>query len=67
MLPSTIGWNKAFIADEILRGFTDELKDFMECIVFDRKPLSDFKLAYDTTKAMYASYLSHETNERFFY
>lgn len=67
MLPSTIGWNKAFIADEILRGFTDELIDFMECIAFDRKPLSDFKLAYDTTKAIYAAYLSYETNERVFY
>ncbi|MDY0235794.1 MAG: Gfo/Idh/MocA family oxidoreductase [Gudongella sp.] len=67
MLPSTVGWNKAFIADEILRGFTDELKDFMECIAFDRKPLSDFKLAYDTTKAMYVAYLSYETNKRFFY
>lgn len=67
MLPSTTGWNKAFISDEILRGFTDELIDFMECIAFDRKPLSDFKLAYDTTKAIYAAYLSYETNERFVY
>ncbi|NLY36237.1 MAG: Gfo/Idh/MocA family oxidoreductase [Tissierellia bacterium] len=67
MLPSTIGWNKAFIADEILRGFTDELIDFMESIAFDREPLSDFKLAYDTTKAIYAAYLSNETNKRFVY
>ena len=67
MLPSTIGWNKAFVADEILRGFTDELIDFMECIAFDRSPLSDFKLAYDTTKAIYAAYLSYETNKRIFY
>jgi len=67
MLPSTVGWNKAFIADEILRGFTDELIDFMESIAFDREPLSDFKLAYDTTKAIYAAYLSYESNERIFY
>ncbi len=38
----------------------------MECIAFDRSPLSDFKLAYDTTKAIYAAYLSYETNKRFF-
>lgn len=67
MLPSTTGWNKAFIADEILRGFTDELIDFMECIAFDRAPLSDFELAYNTTKAIYAAYLSYETNERVFF
>lgn len=67
MLPKTLGWNKAFVADEILRGFTDELIDFMECIAFDRNPLSDFKLAYDTTRAIYAAYVSYENNKRFVY
>lgn len=29
MLPSKIGWNKPFLEDEIIRGYTDEMRDFM--------------------------------------
>lgn len=32
MLPSKIGWNKPFLEDEIIRGYTDEMRDFMEAI-----------------------------------
>lgn len=60
MLPSKIGWNKPFLEDEIIRGYTDEMRDFMESIYFDRKPKSDFNLAYDTIKIIYAAYKSAE-------
>ncbi|GIO12301.1 dehydrogenase [Cohnella xylanilytica] len=64
MLPSKRGWNKPFIADEMIRGYTDEMQDFMEAIYYDREPKSGFKLAYDTIKVIYAAYKSAEVGRR---
>ncbi|RKD23702.1 oxidoreductase [Caminicella sporogenes] len=64
MLPAKIGWNKPFIADEVIRGYTDEMQDFMESIYYDREPKSGFKLAYDTIKIIYAAYKSAEIGQR---
>lgn len=64
MLPTTIGWNKAFVSDEIIRGYMGEMQDFMECVAYDREPASDFELAYETTKVMYAAYQSAEEGRR---
>lgn len=61
MLPSKIGWNNPFLEDEIIRGYTDEMRDFIESIYFNREPKSGFSLAYDTIKLIYAAYLSAET------
>lgn len=60
MLPSKIGWNKPFLEDEIIRGYTDEMRDFMEAIYYGKNPKSTFSLAYDTTKIIYAAYKSSE-------
>lgn len=60
MLPSKTGWNKPFLEDEIIRGYTDEMRDFIECIYYDRIPKSGFGLAYDTAKIIYAAYKSAE-------
>ena len=60
MLSSKTGWNHPFLEDEIIRGYTDEMRDFMECIYYDREPLSGFDLAYDTIKIIYAAYKSAE-------
>lgn len=60
MLPSKIGWNKSFLEDEIIRGYTDEMRDFMEAIFYDRDPKAGFDLAYDTIRIIYAAYMSAE-------
>lgn len=60
MLPSKIGWNNPFLEDEIIRGYTDEMRDFMDAIYYDRRAKSEFDLAYDTTKIIYAAYKSAE-------
>ena len=65
MLPMKLGWNKAFVSDEVIRGYMGEMQDFMECVAFDREPLSGFQLAYDITKVTYAAYLSAEEGRRF--
>ncbi len=64
MLPSKLGWNKVFVADEILRGYSDELKDFVEAVAYDREPLSGFDLAYESTRVIYAAYWSAEEGRR---
>ncbi len=63
MLPGKIGWNNPFLSDEIIRGYTDEMRDFIECIYFDREPKSGFDLAFETTKVIYAAYWSGEVKK----
>lgn len=65
MLPAKVGWNKPFIADETIRGYMDEMQDFMECIAFDREPRSNFQLAYDTIMVTYAAYAASESGTAF--
>lgn len=60
MLPQKTGWNKPFLLDEIMRGYTDEMADFMRCTLYDRPPKSDFAMAYNTARLIYAAYLSAE-------
>lgn len=64
MLPTKLGWNSAFVSDEIIRGYQGELQDFAEAIYYDRQPASDFDLAYETVKIMYAAYRSAEHGSR---
>lgn len=63
MLPSKVGWNHPFLEDEIMRGYTDEMRDFIESVYYDREPKSGFDLAYDTIKIVYAAYKSAETGK----
>lgn len=60
MLPQKTGWNCPFLEDEIIRGYTDEIRDFIESIYYHRMPKSGFNLAYDTVKVIYAAYKSAE-------
>ncbi|MBR1730424.1 MAG: hypothetical protein IJ728_12980 [Selenomonadaceae bacterium] len=60
MLPSRLGWNNVAVEDEIIRGYADEMKNFIESIYYDQKPHSDFQLAYDTMKIIYSTYKSAE-------
>lgn len=64
MLPSKTGWNNPFLADEVIRGYVDEMQDFMEAVYYDKEPKSGFNLAYDTIKIVYAAYKSAEEERR---
>ena len=64
MLPSKIGWNNPFLEDEIMRGYVDEMRDFMHSIYYDHDPLSGFDLAYETIRIIYLAYLSAELGKR---
>lgn len=60
MLPQKSGWNYPFLEDEIIRGYTDEMRDFIESVYYHKTPKSGFDLAYDTVKIIYAAYKSAE-------
>ena len=64
MLPIKMGWNKPFLMDDIARGYVDEMRDFIECIYWDRQPKSGFEIAYETVKVVYAAYLSAEIGKK---
>ncbi len=67
MLPSKTGWNNPFLEDEILRGYTDEMRNFMEAVYYDRQPLSGFDLAYDCIRLIYAAYKSAEIGKAVYF
>lgn len=60
MLPSKTGWNSVFLEDEIIRGYTDEMRDFMEAIYYKKSPKSSFEVAYKSVEIIYAAYKSAE-------
>ena len=64
MLPSKTGWNNPFLEDEIIRGYTDEMRDFIHAIYYDHEPKSGFDLAYRTIRIIYLAYLSAEQGRR---
>jgi predicted dehydrogenase len=57
-------WQKPFLLPEIIRGYTGELQDFVECVAYGREPLSNFQLACDTMRVAYAAYLPSEEGRR---
>jgi len=63
-LNEKLGWNKVFIAEEVLRGYRDQFQDFAECIAYDREPMSGIDIAYDTIRIIYAAYVSAEEGRR---
>ena len=58
------GWNRAWVNDEFVRGYTGELQNFVDSIAYDQMPDSGFELAYDTARIVYAAYLSAEEGRR---
>ncbi len=64
MLPIVTGWNKPFVADEMLRGYCNEIVDFMGAVLEDREPEGCFDLAAQVMKVVYAAYYSNEEGRR---
>ena len=58
------GWNHAQFSEDWMTGYPFEVTDFINSIIAKTQPLSNLDLAIDTTKVMYAAYLSAETGKR---
>lgn len=63
-LENKLGWSSVAAAENVTRGYVPQLQDFVECAAYNRPALSDFALAADVTKLIYAGYLSAERGAR---
>ena len=58
------GWNNVFVSESIQRGYVNQMKDFLECVAYGKEPKSNFDIAAEVTKVMYAAYVSAESGKR---
>ncbi|TDF93262.1 Gfo/Idh/MocA family protein [Paenibacillus piri] len=63
-LETKAGWNYTSSDEDWIRGYPQEMQDFMECIAEDRQPVSDGQLAKEVIEVIYSAYLSHQTGSR---
>lgn len=59
-----VGWSTAQPSEDWMTGYPFEFYDFIHGIVKGTQPLSNLELAIETTKVIYAAYLSAETGKR---
>ena len=58
------GWSHAQPSEDWMTGYPFEVADFIHSVIAEKQPLSNLDLAIDTTKVIYAAYLSAETGKR---
>jgi predicted dehydrogenase len=63
-LETKAGWNFASPDEDWMRGYPQELEDFIDCILRGKEPISGLDLAEDTLKVVYSGYLSAEKGQR---
>lgn len=63
-LETKAGWNFASPDEDWMRGYPQELEDFVESILRGKQPMSSLDLAIDTLKVVYGGYLSAEKGGR---
>jgi predicted dehydrogenase len=63
-LETKAGWNFASPDEDWMRGYPQELEDFIQSILEGKEPISGLDLAEDTLKVVYAGYLSAEKGQR---
>jgi predicted dehydrogenase len=61
---TTAGWQFPSPDEDWMRGYPQEMEDFINAIIEDRDPISSTDLAYETLEVIYAAYLSAETGKR---
>ena len=58
------GWITAAPDEDWVRGYPQEMQDFMEAIATGREPVSGLRLAADVVEVIYAAYLSAAEGRR---
>jgi predicted dehydrogenase len=58
------GWTFPSPNEDWMRGYPQEMQDFVEAVYYDRAPISDGKLGLDVVQVIYAAYLSAEQGKR---
>jgi predicted dehydrogenase len=65
-LETKAGWNFPSPDEDWVRGYPQELEDFVDSVLFDREPVSGIDLARDVMEVIYAAYASAEEGKRIF-
>lgn len=63
-LETKAGWNFPSPDEDWVRGYPQELDDFIDATLLDREPVSGIDLARDVVEAIYAAYASAEEGKR---
>jgi len=63
-LETKAGWNFPSPDDDWMKGFPQELEDFIDAVLLNREPVSGIDLARDVVEAIYAAYTSAEKGMR---
>jgi predicted dehydrogenase len=63
-LETKAGWNFASPDEDWVRGYPQELEDFVDCLLTGREPVSGLDLAHQTVELIYAAYLAAEKGKR---
>jgi len=58
------GWSFPSPDEDWMRGYPQEMQDFVEAVYYDREPISDGDLGKQVVQLTYASYLSAELGRR---
>lgn len=58
------GWTFPSPDEDWMRGYPQEMQDFVEAVAFDRDPVSDGELGRQVVAVTYAAYLSAEKGRR---
>jgi predicted dehydrogenase len=63
-LETTAGWSHPSVDEEWMLGYQQELRDFVEAVLYQRPPRVDGKLGREVVNIIYAAYLSAEKGQR---
>jgi predicted dehydrogenase len=63
-IESRTGWISVSPDEDWLRGYPQEMQDFVECVATGRQPVSGLRLATDVVDVIYAAYVSAEEGRR---
>jgi predicted dehydrogenase len=58
------GWSYPSVDEEWLLGYPQEIRDFVEAVVYDRAPLATAELGRQVVEVIYAAYQSAEEGRR---
>ena len=63
-LETKAGWNFPSPDEDWVRGYPQEMEDFVDAVLFNKEPVSGIDLARDVVEVIYAAYLSAEEGRR---
>jgi predicted dehydrogenase len=58
------GWQFPSPDEDWMRGYPQEIEDFITSLLEDRDPISGIDLAHEVVEVIYAAYLSAESGKR---